>query len=283
VEGIPGKQSGFRLTLSSDVGYNDGMIEVPSMDAIPSDGRSLQRYVERKRKAFAKRFGKKWEEFVSEIGPHYWPKEMAVAESIFWCERDFRDYLLINQSIRRRLGWEAIERITTGVPDLTVRVPNCKRLLLVELEFDATNFVKHEHLPLVHLILSFKRPAGFRTIREVPVWSFYQYEWGDPGVLRWSLGGDIRSEKTHGDDFEPEITKKAKRSISRSRCPNCACCHMPIFSPSFYQGDVFAWCVETREKFEDIRMAEDFVRSSKKYMTCTQCGGYRWEIVRGSD
>jgi len=180
----------------------DTVMEVPTISAMPFDGRTLREYMRKKRDAFQDRYGKSWTDFMSSISPSFWPKQVNASDAIIWCERDLRDYLILNPAMRRRLGWDGIERITSTVPDMTVRVQGSEKLMLVELEFDAANFVKHQHLPLVHLVLSFKRPVGFDSIRGVPVWSMYRYEWGQPEILKWSLARDIRGTPDHVEEEE---------------------------------------------------------------------------------
>jgi hypothetical protein len=251
-----------RSTATGLVAGFGNFMQAPNI-AIPSQDRSEHRkYVARKRIAFEERYGKPWADFIGTISPQAWPQEVVVDDAWIWCERDFRDFLLMNSQMRHRLGWDSIERATSTVPDFMVRVPGLKTLLLVELEFDAANFVQHGHLPLVHLVLSFKRPDGFESVRGVPVWSMYRYEWGEPDILKWSLPDDIRKNGQ---------SKRKRPSVK------CSSCGRGIFSAMVSRHNGPIWCVDNNQQFSCMADASEFIRNSEsEFLICESCGGPRW-------
>lgn len=142
----------------------------------------------------------RWCGFLQNIWPHWWPEVADDRELFVHRESHFHSYLLNNRRMQYRLGWHSIVRSQIMCPDLIVRpfgaAPGtpARRVLRVELEFDAANFTTHGHDPSgVHLVLAFRRPVGFERVRGVPVWSFYNYDpMGEYRTLRWCLDDDIR-------------------------------------------------------------------------------------------
>lgn len=117
------------------------------------------------------------------------PEEMRIDESPIQNEREFHQMIQISRRVQRSLGWQEIKTSGIAFPDVTAKLIN-GYLIKVELEFNASNFLRHRHKPSrCDLILCWVRPVSMSQIGGTPVWSFYKK---DGEIMKWTLRHDIR-------------------------------------------------------------------------------------------
>jgi len=104
-------------------------------------------------------------------------------------ERDFHLLIHCSHPIQRSLGWAGIINSNVFYPDMQVLLSDGGEILKVELEYEASNFNKHDHSGRnCDLIISFIRKPEDSIIRGLPVWSFYIEKRNE---LIWTLQHDI--------------------------------------------------------------------------------------------
>lgn len=124
-----------------------------------------------------------------DLSTHDFPKITDREDLFIKTEREF--HLLINcsKSIQRSLGWSGIINSNVFYPDVQALLSDCGEIIKIELEYEASNFIKHDHSGRnCDLIISFIRKPEDTLIRGLPVWSFYTEK---RNQLVWSLQHDI--------------------------------------------------------------------------------------------
>lgn len=104
------------------------------------------------------------------------PKEIEIDEVFIIDEREFTAFIILNEYIQRKLGITNLTFRGNIYPDIKGNVLYYGEEINIELEYNSSNFRLHKHSIFgIHLILSFIRPEKVRTIKGIPVWSFYKY------------------------------------------------------------------------------------------------------------
>lgn len=116
------------------------------------------------------------------------PKECHLDDMFIKNERHFHLLISLASNIQRSLGWSGILNSNVFYPDVQALLIGGD-LIKVELEYKASNFIKHKHSGKnCDLIVSFIRKPHEDIIMGLPVWSFY-LDKGDK--MLWTLQNDI--------------------------------------------------------------------------------------------
>lgn len=144
---------------------------------------------------------KKAAEFIwKDLSIDDFPKECSKEDLFIKNERNFHLLISMAPKIQRSLGWSGILNSNVFYPDVTALLIGGD-LIKVELEYDASNFIKHGHSGKnCDLIITFIRKPHQDLIMGLPVWSFYLDK---EDKMIWTLQNDIISNQGIDDlDYE---------------------------------------------------------------------------------
>ena len=124
----------------------------------------------------------------------------------FYKEHDFEEWFKNNYMI---FGIKELIKINRWFPDVVARMNNNK-ILRIELELMAKNFVEHDHDPnLCDLIICFVKTSNQKTIKSVPVISIFDT------TIEGSRGNTSYSEKNlRISDFTKNLIEKFNTNIN---------------------------------------------------------------------
>jgi hypothetical protein len=152
--------------------------------------------------------------------------DLRTASPPFRNEKEFQIYIRKCRELQHRLGWDAVVKDDAFFPDLIVSVEG--ELCYVELEYDATRFIKHHHYGVMcDLVLSFRRPDGLSSVCGKPVWSLYRHT---DGILEWTLDDDICGTRLKEaasaipveENYSPDVVERRDSLVAIvSRPGNC--------------------------------------------------------------
>ena len=86
-------------------------------------------------------------------------------------EDGFMAFIMLNEWVQRQLGLKNL-MITNTFPDILANPRGSSSLLRIELEWKAENYKRHNH-QYCDLIISYLRSQRTKTIKNIPVWSWY--------------------------------------------------------------------------------------------------------------